>query len=276
MTVPKEIPPRPIQRRTWASIGPDVLAFAIGLAIAWVGHWKTTDLVWSLWLGSLTLGYLTILSTLAAGTVVGIKVVSHDEFPRRYRLPAILGGTGLALVLLAFFSFHFCAFHAGHAGFLSVFFPLEGLSPETFFDAFTNPFRLWKTAFRHLLPLYGAFLVPAIIAERSHVFAAIAGALKAVNERTPPDAAKQWFAADPERQKAVRDPFVRPYLNVVRMHLLIFFFAFCHAVGLESFWVFSAVYFVYFFPWSAFRREGPTNPPQSPRESVRQPNPIRP
>ncbi len=43
---------------------PDVAAFAFGLGIAFVLRWKTTDLVWSLWLGSLVLGYLTILSTI--------------------------------------------------------------------------------------------------------------------------------------------------------------------------------------------------------------------
>ncbi len=41
----------------------------------------------------------------------------------------------------------------------------------------------------------------------------------------------------------------RPYRNVMRMHLLIFFFAFAHAIELNSFAVYALVYFVYFFPW---------------------------
>jgi hypothetical protein len=35
----------------------------------------------------------------------------------------------------------------------------------------------------------------------------------------------------------------------VRMHLLIFFFAFMHFIHLENFFVYAVVYAVYFFPW---------------------------
>ena len=45
-----------------------------------------------------------------------------------------------------------------------------------------------------------------------------------------------------------------PYRNVVRMHMLIFFFAFAHAAGLESFPVYAVVYAAYFFPWRLVRR----------------------
>ena len=37
------------------------------------------------------------------------------------------------------------------------------------------------------------------------------------------------------------------------MHILIFFFAFCHILKVESFLVYAVVYFVYFFPWKAFK-----------------------
>ena len=45
-----------------------------------------------------------------------------------------------------------------------------------------------------------------------------------------------------------------PYKNVMRMHMLIFFFFFAHFVGLESFPVYAVVYAVYFFPWRLVRR----------------------
>ena len=41
----------------------------------------------------------------------------------------------------------------------------------------------------------------------------------------------------------------RPYLNVVRLHLLIFAFAAISAARLESFGVFALAYAVYFSPW---------------------------
>jgi hypothetical protein len=38
------------------------------------------------------------------------------------------------------------------------------------------------------------------------------------------------------------------------MHLLIFFFAFCHILKIESFLVYAVVYSVYFFPWRELKR----------------------
>ncbi|MFZ9682861.1 MAG: hypothetical protein ACO3DQ_06630 [Cephaloticoccus sp.] len=44
-----------------------------------------------------------------------------------------------------------------------------------------------------------------------------------------------------------------PYKNVIRMHLLIFFFAGVSAVGLDNFAVYAVVYAVYFFQWRLLR-----------------------
>jgi hypothetical protein len=42
---------------------------------------------------------------------------------------------------------------------------------------------------------------------------------------------------------------------VVRLHLLIFFFAAAHFLKLESFLVYAVVYAVYFFPWRLVKRD---------------------
>ena len=55
------------------------------------------------------------------------------------------------------------------------------------------------------------------------------------------------------------DVMGRPYLNVIRMHLLIFFFAACHAMKVDTFVVYAIVSLVYFFPWrevTGIRRDG--------------------
>jgi len=46
---------------------------------------------------------------------------------------------------------------------------------------------------------------------------------------------------------------MEPYKNVVRTHLLIFFFAFVHFAGLENSAVYATVCAVYFFPWRVSR-----------------------
>jgi hypothetical protein len=59
------------------------------------------------------------------------------------------------------------------------------------------------------------------------------------------------------REGSRRDPFFRPYIKVIRIHLLIFFFAFCHPLKVESFLVYAVVYFVHSFPWKAFGKDSP-------------------
>mgnify|MGYP003594895929 CR=1 FL=1 len=51
---------------------PDIAAFALGLGLAGGLNWQTADLVWSLWLGSLVLGYLTLLSGIAGPALIAI------------------------------------------------------------------------------------------------------------------------------------------------------------------------------------------------------------
>lgn len=212
--------------------------------------WNTTDLVWSLWLSSLVLGYLSILSAIGRGVYIGCAVVFSDGFPAQYRAKTILIGSFLALFVLGFFSVHFCGFHAVHAGFLSSFFPPNGIPKQVFSGVSFNPIRLLGNAFGYLMPKYGFFLIPVIIAERRVLFGAF-GALFQTRQKFEPDQyLEQLFKSS---GASAHDLFSRPYVNVVRMHLLIFFFAFCHALKIDSFSVYVVVYAVYFFPWSIFR-----------------------
>jgi len=234
-----------------ATILPNVAAFAVGLLAAWMLGWNTTDLVWSLWLSSLVLGYLSILSVIGKGFYIGSAVVFSDGFPAQYRARTILIGSFLGLFVLAFFSVHFCGFHAVHASFLSSFFPPEGVPGQVFSSVSFNPIPLLGKAFGYLMPKYGFFLIPVIIAERRVLFDSLGALLRT----------RQQFGSDQVLAQLLRasgasahDLFSRPYVNVVRMHLLIFFFAICHALKIDSFSVYVVVYAVYFFPWSMFRK----------------------
>jgi hypothetical protein len=232
------------------TIALDLAAFAVGLGSARLLGWNTTDLVWSLWLSSLVIGYLTILAMIGSGAFVGWAVASSDGFPAQYRGRALLAGSCLALFMLGFFSVHFCGFHAVHATFLSSFFPLSGVPRQAFGFAFLDPLKLWRTVTSELIPRYGAFLLPAIVAERRAIFGPLAMLVRAGRE------VHQSQGIVPLLRGAGSSPqgmFGRPYLNVVRMHLLIFFFAISHALKIDSFPVYVVVYCVYFFPWSAFR-----------------------
>jgi hypothetical protein len=248
--------PSPPAPSTLQIIIPNLAAFAVGLGCAWMLGWQTTDLVWSLWLSSLMLGYLSILSMIGKGLYIGSAVVFSENFPQQHRAKVILIGSCTALFVLAFFSVHFCAFHAIHAGFLSSFFPLSGVPKQAFVRAFLNPILLCKDACHYLMPQYWAFLIPVVIAERRTILGSIGTLLQ--KPRLDSDHIGQLLKASGASGHGL---FSRPYLNVVRMHVLIFFFAFCHALKIDSFPIYVVVYAVYFFPWSILRKDA-GNPQQ--------------
>ncbi|HUR56256.1 MAG TPA: DUF6498-containing protein [Opitutaceae bacterium] len=223
----------------WSGAWPDAVAFALGLAMAWWFGWNTTDLVWSLWLSSLVVGYALIVRNVSA-PLRELLVNMHAD-------RAGIGGPGakgVAIALfaggtlfgLAFFTVHFGGFHFVHSVFLNLLFPIDG-EPMQGFPG-------WAV-YREVLARYWWFLPAAFLAER-HAF------------RRPlrdPDVAVATEAI--AARKAKGDAMMQPYRNVIRMHLLIFFFVGAHFLRLENFIVYAVVYAVYFFPWRLLRREKP-------------------
>ena len=238
-----------------SSYAPDGLAFCLGLALAWCTGWQTTDLIWSLWLSSLLIGFLTITLTILGGANFVSKVdLSSSDAPRR----EVVAGIGLcmAVFLLVFFSVHFCAFHAGHASFLCSFFPVPAVESVDFHEVFMNPVGLLSIALTKLLPVYGIFMIPMLIAERrSFTNAFRLSDLKsrienspARNELNEPVEASSVAVVNVNRC-SLGHLFTDPYRKVIRMHLLIIAFAVLQSLELASWVGFLMVYCVYFFPW---------------------------
>lgn len=240
--------------RNKRSVLPDVAAFLFGLSLAWFLKWETRDLVWSLWLSSLCVGYATILGIIGAGLYLALALMLHEEFKRDQLWKFLAIVISVALFLLLFFSFHFCAFHSGHAAFLIDFFPLKGIDGRELGDTFGNPPKLLYLAIRDLFPLYGWFLICSVVSDRYKIFgpflkihAMIKEGIK--NEGKPPEVKPSSARND------IGDPFFEPYKNIIKMHCLIFFFGFAHILKIDNFFVFAVAYAVYFFPWSTVWKE---------------------
>lgn len=232
----------------WAEAWPDALAFAGGLAVAWFAGWKTTDLVWSLWLSSLLIGYAMIVWMIFKPLFFGQeKLVSNLMYPEGGPAPG--AGVGFkaltvfgGMFLLAFFTVHFGGFHFVHSVFLSVFFPLN---PG---DAKGVP---GLALYGEVLQRYWWFLPAAVIAERQAFRLDPApGVAMTETEGVGSKRAKKKKA-----NNAFGEGLMAPYKNVIRLHLLIFFFAFAHFTKLESFLVYAVVYAAYFFPWRLVKAE---------------------
>lgn len=210
----------------WADTWPDALAFVIGLGMAWYFKWETRDLVWSLWLSSLVIGYAMIVWTIFRPAISVTREAAGNGAPTAGA--AAIGGLFFVggLFMLAFFTVHFGMFHLVHSVFLNSFFPVEPGLKASMPNA-----KLYWEVFQH----YWWFLPAAAIAERAA------------------------FRLNPDGSAGVADTSMKPedvapYKNVVRLHLLIFFFAAAHFAKIDNFIVYAVVYAVYFFPWRLLKR----------------------
>lgn len=205
----------------WRSAWPDALALAGGLGLAWWLQWQARDLVWSLWLSSLVVGYAMIVWMIFSPLLVVERNAALEGASGLAR--TTLGGAYLvgALFLLAFFTFHFGMFHFVHSIFLNAFFPVLATPGRGFASA---------ALYLHVARDYWPFVLVAAVAERGAFRLPAVGASLASLKNTG-------------------NGFMEPYKNVVRLHLLIFFFAFTHFAHLDNFIVYAIVYAVYFFPW---------------------------
>ena len=265
-----------IETDGWASAWPDALAFVVWLAVAWYAKWTATDLVWSLWLSSFVVGYSLIvwsifrpemdilrglwqmrndasppLSVSMSVRTVGraaSQSTTDSTAPISTPLSVLAMGAVMligGLFLLAFFTIHFGGFHYVHSQFLIEFFPLQ--TGDGLRHGFAD-----RSTYLEVFRRYWKFLPMAFIAER--------GAFMRKGIATTPDDLSVTAAAIAARKLAnAKKPasgFAEPYRNVMRMHFLIFFFAFAHFAKVENFGVYAVVYTVYFFPWRLVRRQG--------------------
>jgi len=242
----------------WLSSWPDALAFAIGLAVAWWTHWTAGDLVWSLWLSSFVVGYSTIVWMIGQPAVELARASWRDRAlvdsnPRTLMVFWLLLLTGV-LFFLAFFTVHFGGFHYVQSQFLIWFFPLD---PG---DGGRHAVSAGMSTYVEVARRYWPFLPSAFLAHRAAFL------------RKPLSLGRDVTLASFATNNNLSSLFSEPYRNVLRMHMLIFFFFFAHFfANLENFAVYAVVYAAYFFPWRLLRRSETPAPSVSFQSTVRVP-----
>ncbi len=241
----------------WFSALPDLIGFVLGLAVAWLSGWTTTDLVWSLWLSSLVVGYTMIVWSIVQPvlelggfawndrTGFGGTLVAKSTSTASLIVVAAVA-IAFGLFLLAIFTVHFGGFHYIHSQFLISLFPLGEES------------RIANLAtYREVLARYWLALPSAFLAERSAFLRRTFTESVVPDVSVTPEAIARRKAANARRAPS---RMVAPYQKVMRMHLLIIALGAAHAVRLDSFGLYALVYAVYFFPWRLLRPRGSENP----------------
>ena len=195
----------------------DFLSLALLVALDLSLKWTTKDLVWSFWLSSICVGYLTIVSSvLKLPLFVHAKKEEHnfqDKLPKHINL--ILGG--FSLFLIGFFSIHFLGFHLGHSIFLKSAFPLEGFTSKS---SGLVDFGYLKDILFYLMPQYWCFVLVSLFNKRD------------------------IFNKDIENFD-LRSISIGPYQNVIKIHLLIFVIVGLRALEIQDLVIHSVVLIVF-------------------------------
>jgi len=204
----------------WFQVFLGLFSFAVTLLLAAAQRWQVVDLVWSLWISSLTLGFAYLFTGIAAkairggmgeGILVKGKTIRGLDAPAGLRWGLSIGG---ALFMVAFFTVHFGMFHFVHSVFLNLFFPLVGEQ-----GSFPNMLEIVRVCVLNYWPVV---LLSAL--SQLPNFLRVA-------------------ESELDRLMTI------PYLNVVKMHISIFVFAGLNILQVDSA---AMVYLLvlYFFPWS--------------------------
>lgn len=218
---------------------PDALAFAIALAVAYYAEWSTRDLIWSLWLSSLVVGVAIILWSVTRRGTHEVLVRQRLSGAPRVVTSHVISAFVVGVLTLVAYGFFFGIFHFVHAQWLIEFFPMNAGDAQRRFDLST-----YTTAFQR----YWHFLPSAFLAERA------AFTWSRAVEVDDGSVTAEAIERRKERQLLEELEFWRPYRKVLRLHLLIFFFAIMSTIAVDHFVVYAVVYAVYFFPWRILRR----------------------
>src|ERR1043166_1993409 len=97
-----------------SEVAVNLLLFAGTLACAWWFHWQASDLVWSLWLSSITVGYLTLIGKPIILPLLGARKIGWQKISDGLKLMKFNKDFFLGMSILLLVGFFFLAFFTIH------------------------------------------------------------------------------------------------------------------------------------------------------------------
>lgn len=234
----------------------EILAFVLALIAAYFYHWNTTDLIWSFWTASFTIGFSIIYSETLGRAFSGFDFLKDEKFMQksaqspavlRYLIFSILILFGLIgpIFMAGFFTVHFGGFHLGHSVFLMEFFPHPGILEN---GQFWLHLKVNGPATGDVTPL--GFFHDLGILFKDYWFIVLVTAFYEFNWLEKLQKSSQLKPTKKDHSSKRRAPnFTAPYAKVVKIHILIFVLAGFQAAKVEGFLVYAVVFFFFFFPF---------------------------
>ena len=209
----------------------EVGVFVGTLILAFLSGWLAKDLIWSLWLSSLAVGFLSVVVS------SGRRIIRTDATVVE-RIFSLIG----AVFAIGFFSVHFGLFHYVYGAILDLLMPLMDHPGRVYVGKLSwtggTSFSFWETLGIAMVQYWPVALLN-VLRDRRTVLSSSVMTTKEVG----------------------------PYLVILKLHFLVMGLGACYGLGLDSFPVYAAVYTILFSPaklWRMiFRRGKPMDLDQS-------------
>ncbi len=224
----------------------ELFLFSFSLAAAYFMGWNNTDLIWSFWITSLVVGYVTIFRTTVAPLSLLVKLMRSPEDNKKFReLPttmklkiAIFGlfFIPISLFYVVFLSFHFCIFHILIAYWLQMLMPHPEIT-DILAGANGGGFYISVQIVKTLLLSYWIIVFQKLIFDYKSYLKSSSNKLRPVQQ--------EFFSFEGLK---------RPYVQVVRIIALMVLLFWLNSIEAKQYLVYVVIYSLFFFPMPSFRK----------------------
>jgi hypothetical protein len=220
------------------------------MAIAHFSGWNNTDLLWSFWITSLVVGYVSIFQTSVAPLSLLIKlnpikeiIKKFSELPTADKLKSIIFTVifiPFSLFMFLFLSVHFLIFHLFLAYFLQIGYPHSSLT-EILLHSTSGQFYTSIEIILTILFSYWIIVLQKLILDyRYH----------SQNQKNQVTNYQRSGNAELFSFEGIK----RPYIQAARIHITIFLLLLLDAVELNQYFIYVIIYILFFFPVAVFTK----------------------
>lgn len=224
----------------------EIFLFSSSLTAAYLLGWNNTDLIWSFWITSLVVGYVSIFRISAAPLGFLCKSILSPEDIKKFReLPTneklkialfALFFIPMSLFFVVFLSFHFLMFHLLLAYWLQMIMPHSSIT-DILADANGGGFYISIRVIIALLMSYWIIVINKLIY----------------------DYKTNWKSSSNMKNSFQQSFFSfeylkRPYVVVVRIIALVVLLFWLNSIEANQYIVYIVIYSLFYFPVPNFRK----------------------
>lgn len=224
----------------------ELFLFSFSLAAAYFIGWNNTDLIWSFWITSLVVGYVTIFRTTVAPLSLLVKLMRSQKDNKKFRQLPIMDKLKIgvfavffipiSLFFVVFLSFHFCIFHILIAYWLQMIMPHEGIT-DILADANGGGFYIFIQIITTLLLSYWIIVLQKLIFDYRTFW-------KSSNNKVSP-VQHEFFSFEGLK---------RPYIKVVKIIALMVLLFWLNSIQANQYMVYVVIFSLFFFPVPSLRK----------------------